>query len=84
MLSLPRLAAEQAGLEPVVAEPNADALPGGARPTDSPGSDWLRENLVLLGLSVAAVLSGLVALGASFRPSRPARPSPPTTSWRST
>jgi hypothetical protein len=78
VLSLPRLAAEQSGLEPVVAEPSSDALPDGARPTDSPGSDWLRENLVLLGLSVAAVLSGLVALVASFRPSRPSTP------WRST
>lgn len=77
VLSLPRLAAEEAGLEPVVAEPNTDALPEGARATGSPGSDWLRENLVLLGLSVAAVLSGLVALVAS-------RPSRPTHHWRST
>jgi hypothetical protein len=78
VLSLPRLAAEQAGVEPVVAEPSTEALPEGARATDSPGSDWLRENLVLLGLSVAAVLSGLVALVAAFRPSRPTSP------WRST
>ncbi len=77
VLSLPRLAAEQAGLEPVVAEPSTEALPEGARATGSPGSDWLREHLVLLGLSVAAVLSGLVALVASFRPSRPTSP------WRS-
>ena len=78
VLSLPRLAAEQAGLEPVVAEPNADALPGGARPTGSPGSDWLRENVALLGLSVAAILAGGVAFAASSRPSRPTDP------WRST
>ena len=75
--SLPRLAAEEAGLEPVVAEPSTDAPPEGARATDSPGNDRLRENLVLLGLSVAAVLSGLVALVASSRPSRPTDP------WRS-
>ena len=65
VLSLPRLAAEQAGVEPVVLQPNASALPAGARPTGTPGSDWLRENLVLLGLCVAAVLAGLVAFTAS-------------------
>ena len=68
VLSLPRLAAEQAGLEPVVAEPNADALPGGARPTGSPGSDWLRENGVLLGLCVLLVAAGVVMLLLSRRP----------------
>ncbi len=78
VLSLPRLAAEQAGLEPVVLQPNADPLPEGARPTGSPSSDWLRENIVLLALSVAAVLAGLVAFVTSSRPSRPTDP------WRST
>ena len=75
VLSLPRLAAERAGLEPVVLEPNAAPLPEGARPTGTPGSDWLREHLVLLALSVAAVLAGLVALGAAFTPGR-GRPVP--------
>ncbi len=65
VLSLPQLATEQAGLNPVVLEPNASPLPEGARPDDSPGSDWLRENGALLALSVAAVLAGLVALVAS-------------------
>jgi len=66
VLSLPRLAAERAGVEPVVATPNASPLPEGAEPTGTPGSDWLRENLVLLALSVGAVLAGLVALVAAF------------------
>ena len=66
VLSLPRLAAEQAGLQPVVLTPNASPLPEGARPTGTPGSDWLREHLALLALSVAAVLAGLVALVAAF------------------
>ena len=66
VLSLPRLAAERAGVEPVVLQPNPSPLPDGARPTGTPGSDWLREHLVLLALSVGAVLAGLVALAASF------------------
>jgi len=75
VLSLPRLAAERAGVEPVVLEPNASPLPEGARPTGTPGSDWLRENLTLLALSVGALLAGLVALAASFPRGR-GRPSP--------
>ena len=66
VLSLPRLAAERGGLQPVVLTPNDAALPEGAQPTGTPGSDWLRENAVLLALSVGAVLAGLVALGAAF------------------
>ncbi len=89
VLSLPRLAAERAGVEPVVLQPNASPLPEGAAPTGTPGSDWLREHLVLLALSVGAVLAGLVALVASFprgrgrtapapRPPRPtSRTAPP-------
>lgn len=76
VLSLPRLAAEQAGLQPVVLEPNASPLPEGAEPTGSPGSDWLREHLVLLALSVGAVLAGLVALVAAFPRGRGRRPVP--------
>ncbi len=83
VLSLPRLAAERAGVEPVVLQPNASPLPEGAAPTGTPGSDWLREHLVLLALSVGAVLAGLVALVASFprgrgRTAPPPRPPPPT------
>ena len=78
VLSLPRLAADQAGIEPVVLQPNADPLPEGARPTGSPGSDWLRENIALLGLSVAAVVAGLAAFALSSRPRRPTDP------WRRT
>ena len=78
VLSLPRLAAERAGVAPVVLTPNASPLPEGAAPTGTPGSDWLRENLVLLALSVGAVLAGLVALAAAFprgrRPVSAARP----------
>jgi hypothetical protein len=76
VLSLPRLAAERAGLQPVVLEPNASPLPEGAMPTGTPGSDWLRENLVLLALSVGAVLAGLVALVAAFPRGRGRRPGP--------
>ena len=74
VLSLPRLAAERAGLEPVVLEPNAAPLPEGARPTGTPGSDWLRENGVLLAGCVLLVLAGLYLLASSFR--RPRRPVP--------
>ena len=76
VLSLPRLAAERAGLQPVVLEPNASPLPEGAQPTGTPGSDWLREHLVLLALSVGAVLAGLVALVAAFPRGRRGRPLP--------
>ena len=76
VLSLPRLAAERAGLQPVVLQPNASPLPSGAQPTGTPGSDWLRENLVLLALSVGAVLAGLVALVAAFPRGRRGRPVP--------
>lgn len=90
VLSLPRLAAERGGLQPVVLTPNDEALPEGARPTGTPGSDWLREHLVLLALSVGAVLAGLVALVAAFprgrgraQPAgpRPRTPSRPTDPW---
>jgi hypothetical protein len=66
VLSLPRLAAERGAVEPVVLTPNASPLPEGAEPTGTPGSDWLRENAVLLALSVGAVLAGLLALAAAF------------------
>lgn len=78
VLSLPRLAAERGGLQPVVLTPNDEPLPEGATPTGTPGSDWLRENLVLLALSVGAVLAGLVALGAAFPRGRGGRPAPRT------
>ena len=74
VLSLPGLATERAGLPPVVLEENTEALPEGARATDTPGSDWLRQNGTLLALSVAAVVAGLVALLASRRPTGPGRP----------
>ncbi len=76
VLSLPRLAAERGGLQPVVLTPNDEPLPEGATPTGTPGSDWLRENLVLLALSVGAVLAGLVALVAAFPRGRGGRPAP--------
>jgi hypothetical protein len=80
VLSLPRLAAERGGLQPVVLTPNDEALPEGARPTGTPGSDWLREHLVLLALSVGAVLAGLVALVAAFPRGRGRLPGRPTAS----
>ena len=72
--ALPRLASEQAGLPPVVLEPNTAPLPQGAEPTGTPGSDWLRENGVLLVVCVAAIGGGLLLLAASRRDrSRPPR-----------
>lgn len=73
VLALPRLAAEQAGKDPVVLQPNTEALPADARPTGTPGSDWLRENGVLLGLSVLLVLGGVALLLTSRRPTYPSR-----------
>lgn len=68
VLALPRLAAEQAGKDPVVLEPNTEPLPSDARPTGTPGSDWLRENGALLGFCVLLVLAGVVMLLLSRRP----------------
>ena len=72
--ALPRLATEQAGLPPLVLEPNTAPLPADAEPTGTPGSDWLRQNGVLLLLCAAAIGSGLVALWASRPRGRPGRP----------
>lgn len=73
VLALPRLATEQAGKAPVVLEPNTAALPSDAVPTNSPGSDWLRENGVLLAVCVLLILAGIVLLVTSRRaPSAPA------------
>ena len=66
VLALPRLASEQADLPPVIAEPNTEALPADARPTNTPGSDWLRENGALLAFCVLLVLGGLGLLLSSF------------------
>jgi hypothetical protein len=74
VLALPGLAAERAGVPPVVLEPNTEALPSDARPTGTPGSDWLRENGVLLAGCALLVLAGLGLLVSSFR--RPRRPAP--------
>lgn len=68
VLALPRLAAEQAGKAPVVLEPNTAALPSDARPTNTPGSDWLRENSAMLGFCVLLVVAGVVMLVLSRRP----------------
>ncbi len=70
LAALPVLASERAGLTPVIAEQNTEALPADARTTNPPGSDWLRQNGRLLALSGLALLSGLVALAASFRTPR--------------
>jgi len=80
--ALPRLAAEQAGLPPVVLEPNTQPLPPDARPTGTPGSDWLREHLALLVVCVAAIAGGLLLLVLSrprdrTRPPRVTRLGPP-------
>lgn len=72
VLALPRLASEQAGLPPVVAEPNTTPLPTDAEPTGTPGSDWLRQNGALLAFCVLLVLGGLVLLALSFRTVRAA------------
>ena len=62
MLALPGLAAERAGVPPVLLEPNTEPLPDDARPTGTPGSDWLRENGILLGrLRRCWLLAGLGA-----------------------
>ena len=93
--SLPRLAAEQAGRPPVVLEPNTEPLPADARPTGTPGSDWLRENGALLVLCLAAIGAGLLAFVASRPrarrsprfttfgpPPRPSRSAPGSDPWR--
>lgn len=72
VLALPRIAAEQAGKPPVVLEPNTAALPSGARPTGTPGSDWLRENAAPLGFCVLLVVAGSAVFALSLRTVRAA------------
>jgi hypothetical protein len=67
VLALPGLAAERAGVPPVLLEPNTEPLPADAAPTGSPGSDWLREHGVLLAGCVLLVLAGLALLVSSSR-----------------
>lgn len=72
VLSLPGLASELADLPPVVLEPNASPLPDDARATDTPGSDWVRQNGAVLGLCLVAIVAGVVLLLLSRRTPRPA------------
>ena len=75
VLALPGLVGERTDLPKVMLAPNTDALPADARPTDTPGSDWLRQNGALLFLCVASVAGGAVALVVARRPTRsPADP----------
>ena len=78
VLALPGLAAERANLAPIVLEQNTEPLPEGARATDTPGSDWLRQNTALLTLCVLAIVCGLIALLAARRPQRSAGGPPRT------
>lgn len=66
-LALPVLAAETGAVPPLLLEPNTQALPADARPTGSPGSDWLRENSALLIFFFLLVLAGGVLFALSFR-----------------
>ena len=76
--ALPRLAAEQSGVPPVVLEPYTQPLPADAEATGTPGSDWLRENGALLLVCLAAIVGGLLLLWASRPRTRPRSPSPTT------
>ena len=79
--ALPRLASEQGGLPPVVLQPNTAPLPAGAEPTGTPGSDWVRENGLLLVVCVAAIVAGVLLLASRprdrSRPPRVTRLGPP-------
>lgn len=66
-LALPRLAAETGEVPPLVLEPNTQALPADARPTGTPGSDWLRENSALLIFFALLIGAGGVLFALSFR-----------------
>lgn len=66
-LALPRLAAELGEVPPLVLEPNTQALPADARPTGTPGSDWLRENSALLIFFALLIGAGAVVFVLSFR-----------------
>ncbi len=74
--ALPRLAAEQAGKEPVLLEPNTAAIPTDARPTGTPGSDVLRESGPLLAFCVLLIVGGVVLLATSRRTPSPRTSSP--------
>lgn len=67
VLALPRLVSESSDVPPVLLDENTSALPPDARPTDTPGSDWLRENGYLLLFCVLLVIGGVALFLASFK-----------------
>jgi hypothetical protein len=59
---LPLLVAEHGEAEPIALEDSTEALPASDRPTGSPHSDWVRENLPLLVVcGLLIVMGGLLA-----------------------
>lgn len=77
VLALPGLVSERTGVPPLTLDANTQPLPADARPTGTPGSDWLRENGLQLGLFTLLLLGGLAALVASFRRGKGAGDAPP-------
>jgi hypothetical protein len=77
VLALPGLVSERTGVPPLTLDPNTEPLPSDARATGTPGSDWLRENGLQLGLFTLLLLGGVVALVASFRRGKGASSRPP-------
>lgn len=58
--ALPALAAERAGLKPIAFEPPDAPVEQQGKPTDSPGSDFVRQNLALLILGFVLLGLGVV------------------------
>ena len=67
--ALPMLVAEKGIAPPVPLEANVDALPAADRPTNTPGSDWLRNYGAALAIGVVLIVAGVSwAVIAIFRP----------------
>ena len=76
--ALPSLVAERGVAEPIPFETSAREPGVGGEPTNSPGSDFLRQNGSLLALSALLLVGGLLWLVLQLRQGRraPTRPRP--------
>ncbi|WP_205697654.1 hypothetical protein [Conexibacter sp. SYSU D00693] len=77
--ALPALVADQAGLPYVPFEPTTQPAAQQGTPTNSPGSDFLRENGTTLGLGLVLLVGGVAWFFWARRKERRTAPPPRTT-----
>lgn len=70
--SLPLLVAESGAAPPVGFQPRTDALPATDRPTDRPGSDWLRKYATVV-VGIVVLLAIVVVIGFRYISNRAKR-----------